>query len=184
VDSVWLTRYYVLFLIEVGSRRVHLCGITTNPVGAWVTQQARNLAAMFEDPGRLVGHLIRDRDTKFTRSFDDVWRSIGAEIVRSPVRTPNANGLASYCTSWCRFDGNSFGERSAELAHEAWVSVLWRFVEMLVLVVGSVTDDQSGGVPALDGAGVNTEPLGDLDEGEQAVLAEPVLVAGELMVAA
>ena len=90
VDSVWLTRYYVLFFIEVESRRVHLCGITTNPAGAWVTQQARHLAAMFEDRGRLVGHVIRDRDTKVTRPFDDVWRSIGAEIVRSPLRAPNA----------------------------------------------------------------------------------------------
>lgn len=45
VDTVWLTRYYVLFFIEVQTRRVHLCGITTNPTGGWVTQQARNLAA-------------------------------------------------------------------------------------------------------------------------------------------
>ena len=94
VDSVWLTRYYVLFFIEAQSRRVHVCGITTNPTGAWVTQQARTLATSLEEHGRLVGHLIRDRDTKFTRPFDNVWRSMGAEIVRSPVRAPNANAYA------------------------------------------------------------------------------------------
>jgi len=72
VDTVWPTRYYVLFFIEVQTRRVHLCGITTNPTGEWVTQQARNLASALDEAGRGVCHLIRDRDTKFTRSFDDV----------------------------------------------------------------------------------------------------------------
>jgi transposase InsO family protein len=94
VDTVWLTRFYVLFFIELETRRVHLCGITTNPVGDWVTQQARNLAASLDDTGRVVGHLIRDRDAKFTRTFDDVWRSIGAQVVRTPVRAPNANAFA------------------------------------------------------------------------------------------
>jgi putative transposase len=94
VDSVWLTRYYVLFFIEIESRRAHLCGITTKPGGEWVTQQARNLAARLDDAGRIVTHLIRDRDAKFTRPFDDVWRSIGAHVIRTPVRAPNANGYA------------------------------------------------------------------------------------------
>jgi Integrase core domain len=94
VDSVWLTRYYVLFFIEIESRRVQVCGITTNPSGAWVTQQARNLAGTFEDRGRAVSHLIRYRDAKFTRLFDDVWRSIGAQVVRTPVMAPNANAFA------------------------------------------------------------------------------------------
>jgi putative transposase len=94
VDSVWLTRYYVLFFIEIESRRVHLCGITTNPNGTWATQQARNLAANLEESGRVVRHLIRDRDTKFTGPFDDVLRSIGARVIRTPVRAPNANAFA------------------------------------------------------------------------------------------
>jgi hypothetical protein len=94
VDSVWLTRYYVLFFIEIESRRVQLCGITTNPTGPWVTQQARNLVAGFEDTGRVVRHVIRDRDAKFTCPFDDVWRSIGARVIRTPVRAPNANAFA------------------------------------------------------------------------------------------
>jgi hypothetical protein len=77
--------------------QVHLCGVTTNPVGDWVTEQARNLATAFDEPGRAVGHLIRDRDAKFTRSFDDAWASIGAQVVRTPVRAPNAN---AYTEGW------------------------------------------------------------------------------------
>jgi putative transposase len=84
-----------LFFIEIESRRVHLCGITTNPTGQWVTQQARNLAAELEEAERVVAHLIRDRDAKFTRAFDDVWRSIGAQVIRPPVRAPNANAFAA-----------------------------------------------------------------------------------------
>jgi transposase InsO family protein len=94
VDTVWLRRYYVLFFIEVQTRRVHLAGITTNPIGPWVTQQARNVTAALEERGRAVRHLVRDRDTKFCRSFDDVWRAVGAEIVRTPTMAPNANAFA------------------------------------------------------------------------------------------
>jgi hypothetical protein len=95
VDTVWLTRYYVLVLIEIESRRVQLCGITSNPTGAWVTQQARNLAAKLDDSGRAVRYLIRDRDAKFTWSFDKVWCSIGAEVIRTPVRAPTRMLIAS-----------------------------------------------------------------------------------------
>ncbi len=95
VDTVWLTRYYVLFFIELEPRRVHVCGVTTNPTGLWVTQQARNLVTSLDERGRAVGHLIRDRDAKFTRSFD-VWRSSAPRSwpPRSgrptPTPTPNA----------------------------------------------------------------------------------------------
>jgi len=94
VDSVWLTRYYILFFIEIESRRVQLCGITTNPTGEWVTQQARNLVADLEDARHVVRYLVRDRDAKFTGPFDDMWRSIGAQVIRTPVRAPNANAFA------------------------------------------------------------------------------------------
>ena len=84
------SRYYGLLFIEVQTRRVHSCGITTNPTGQWVTQQARNLASALDETGRDVGHLIRDRDAKFTRSFEDLWASIGAQVMRTLVRAPNA----------------------------------------------------------------------------------------------
>ena len=92
VETVWLRRLYVLFFIELGSRRVHLAGITTSPNGAWVTQQARNLT-MSQDLAQ-TRLLIRDRDTKFTRAFDDVFRAEGMRVIRTPVRAPRANAFA------------------------------------------------------------------------------------------
>jgi putative transposase len=94
VDTVWLRRLYVLFVIELGSRRVHLAGVTAHPTGLWVAQQARNLLVELDDRAAAFRFLIRDRDTKFTRAFDDVWRSTGAEIICTPIRAPNANAIA------------------------------------------------------------------------------------------
>jgi putative transposase len=92
VDTISLRRYYVLFFIELGSRRVHLAGSTTNPTGAWVTQQARNLSFT----GLLVRtrFLIHDRDSKFSASFDEVFRSEGIKVIHTPVRAPRANAFA------------------------------------------------------------------------------------------
>ena len=94
VDSVLLRRYYVLFVIEVERRVVHALGATTNPSGLWVTQVTRNFAADLEEAGRHFRCLIRDRDTKFTASFDEVFASIGVEIIRTPMRSPCANAYA------------------------------------------------------------------------------------------
>jgi putative transposase len=84
----------VLFFIELGSRRVHLAGVTDYPTGLWVAQQARNLAAVLGDQATACKFLIRNRDAKFTRAFDDVWRSTGAEVICTPVQAPNANAVA------------------------------------------------------------------------------------------
>jgi hypothetical protein len=94
VDTVWLTQLYVLFFIEVGSRRVHLAGCTYHPTGAWVVQQARNLAWKIQDGGLSVQFLLRDRDSKFTAAFDEVFRSEGVRVLRTPYRSPRANALA------------------------------------------------------------------------------------------
>jgi putative transposase len=94
VDTVWLRRLYVLFFIELDTRRVHLAGMTANPNGAWVTQQARNLLMVLSDRGRRLGFLVRDRDAKLCRGFDDVFRSEGAEVLLTPVQAPNANAYA------------------------------------------------------------------------------------------
>jgi putative transposase len=80
--------------IELGSRQVHRAGCTANPSGAWVTQQARQLAWGLAERSTPVRFLIRDRDSKFTRDFDIVFRSEGIEIVRTPVRAPKANAIA------------------------------------------------------------------------------------------
>jgi putative transposase len=97
VDTVWLRRLYVLFFIELDTRRVHLAGVTAHPDGAWVAQQARNLLLMLGN--RRPRFLIRDRDAKFTRAFDDVFRSEGTEALVTPVQAPNAN---AYAERWIR----------------------------------------------------------------------------------
>jgi putative transposase len=94
VVTVWLRRLYVLFFIELDSRRVHLTGVTANPDGRWVTQQARNLLLVLGERGRQVRFLIHDRDVKFCRGFDEVFRSDGGEVLRTPVRAPTANAHA------------------------------------------------------------------------------------------
>jgi transposase InsO family protein len=92
VETAWLRNLYVLFFIELGSRRVHLAGVTAHPDSAWVTQQARNLAVAGELED--VRYLVRDRDSKFTRSFDEVFRAEDAIVIRTPVRAPKANAVA------------------------------------------------------------------------------------------
>ena len=99
VDTVWLRRLYVLFFIELGTRRVHLAGVTANPNAAWVTQQARNLLVALSEQGRPVRFLIRDRDGKFCRGFDDVFRSEGTKVLVTPGQAPNAN---AYAERWVR----------------------------------------------------------------------------------
>ncbi len=97
VETTWLRTLYVLFGIEVGSRRVHVFGVTTNPHSAWVTQQARNLAV--RERLRDVPFLIRDRDSKFAGPFDEVFRSEGVRVIKTPIRAPQAN---AYAERWIR----------------------------------------------------------------------------------
>jgi putative transposase len=94
VDTVWLRRLYVLFFIESHTRRIHLAGVTANPDGAWVAQQARNLLLVLGERGRRLRFLVHDRDAKFCRAFDDVFRSEGVEVLLTPVQAPNANAYA------------------------------------------------------------------------------------------
>jgi transposase InsO family protein len=83
-----------LFFIDIKRRKVYLAGVTAHPVRPWVTQQARNLVATLEDQGRELRFLIRDRDDKFVGPFDEVIRSTGARVIKTPVQSPRANAFA------------------------------------------------------------------------------------------
>ena len=108
VDTIWLRRLYVLFFIEVATRRVHFAGCTAHPNEEWVTQQARQVSWTLSDRAEPVRFLIRDRDRKFTRRFDEVFQGAGIRIVRTPIQAPQANGIAerfvrtvrSECLDW------------------------------------------------------------------------------------
>ena len=126
VDTVLLRRYYVLFVIELERRVVHLLGVTANPNGLWVTQVARNFAAELEEAGRQVRFLVRDRDTKFTASFDAVFASIGVEIILTPVRSPRANAFAERFVRTAREDCL---DHLLVLSHHHLETVLAEYVE-------------------------------------------------------
>jgi transposase InsO family protein len=120
VETITLNTLYVLVWIELATRRVRLGGATPNPDSVWVTQQARNLAMGLQEEGRSPRFLIHDRDTKFTGSFDEVFRSEGLGIVLTPIRAPNANAfcerlvgtLRAECLDWTLVLGRRHLERT------------------------------------------------------------------------
>jgi hypothetical protein len=93
VDTVLLRRIYALIVIEHGTRRVHLAGITANPDGAWITQAARNFLMDLGQRTASVKFLIRDRAGQFTESFDAVLTAEGIRILASPPQAPRANAI-------------------------------------------------------------------------------------------
>ena len=94
VETICLQRLYVLFFIELESRRVHVAGCTSHPNAQWVTQQARQFAWTLPERIQPPRFLIRDRDQKFTSGFDAVFRGAGLQVVRTPPRAPTANAVA------------------------------------------------------------------------------------------
>jgi len=99
VDTVSFTQLYALFVIALSTREVHILGVTDDPTSAFVTQVARNLMGDLADRSRSIKFLIRDRDAKFTASFDDVFASEGIRMIKTPVRSPRAN---AYAERWVR----------------------------------------------------------------------------------
>ena len=135
VETLWLGRLYVLFFIELGTRRVHLAGCSANPNGHWTTQQARQLAWSLPERQRPLRFLIHDRDSKFSRAFDDVFKSEGVEIIRTPFRAPNANAFAERwvgtirrdCLDWLLIASRRQLERVLRVyvEHYGWKSSGW-----------------------------------------------------------
>jgi putative transposase len=126
VDTVWLQRLYVLFFIELGSRRVHLAGCTANPSAAWVVQQARQLAWRVAEGELRPRFLLRDRDAKFTRAFDEVFGSEGVEVIQLPVRSPMAN---SFAERWVGTARRECLDQLLIVGHRHLEYVLGEFVE-------------------------------------------------------
>jgi putative transposase len=113
--AVSLQRLYCLFVIEVGSRYVHILGITANPDGPWTTQQIRNLLMDLGDRAADIRFLVCDRAGQFTASFDAVLADAGIQVVRIPPRSPRANAYAERFVLTARTEVTDrmliFGER-------------------------------------------------------------------------
>lgn len=99
VESLFLKTYYCLFFLEVGTRRVHLAGVTAHPNGQWVAQQARQYVWAIEEREEIFRCLIHDNDKKLTEVFDEVFQSKQIRVIHTPKQAPNAN---SFAERWVR----------------------------------------------------------------------------------
>jgi putative transposase len=123
IDTVLLRRDYVLFFIELDTRRVHFAGITKNPTGTWTTQAARNFKMGFDQTIRL---LIRDGAGQLLTTFDQVFRSDGATVIRTPPYTPVAN---AYAERWVATVRRELLDRTLIWNHRQLEQLLHKYIE-------------------------------------------------------
>jgi putative transposase len=103
VETAFLRRTHVLFFVSLATRRIEYIACTANPDGRWTTQQACNLLVQLGDK-QPFPFLIHDRDTKFSRALDEVFRTEGIKVIRTPVQAPNANAVAERWVRTLRHD--------------------------------------------------------------------------------
>ena len=124
VETVRLQTLYVFFFIELGTRRVHLAGVTANPDGAWVTQQASNMVWMLDESETETNLAVcsETMTASILSSFDAVFESESVNIMRTPYQAPNAKGYASYCTSSVQLGMNCVsGKRRRSDSFSPWL---------------------------------------------------------------
>jgi transposase InsO family protein len=123
VDTVTLRRLHVLFFIEIGSRRIHLGGITANPTGAWTTQAARNLLMTVESQFRF---LVHDGAGQYSPAFDAVFTSEAITAITTPPRAPKAN---AYAERWVRTLRHELLDRTLIVNERQLRSLLGEYIE-------------------------------------------------------
>ena len=94
IETVTLRRFYLLFFIDIPTRTVYFAGITDHPSGVWTTQAARNLLLRHGHQLADARALVRDRASQFIDAFDEIFRTEGCKVLKTPVRTPVANAFA------------------------------------------------------------------------------------------
>ncbi|MEU1393898.1 MULTISPECIES: integrase core domain-containing protein [unclassified Nonomuraea] len=166
VDMVTLRRLYIFFVVEVGTRFVHVLGVTAHPDGAWVAQQARNLLAGLKDHAGAFRFPVRDRDTKFTSGFDAVFTGDDIQVLKIPPRAPRANAFAERWVRTVRTECTDrlliFGERHLRAVLDECADHYNHHRPHRSLGLRARTDDDSDVIPLPTGQIKRRQVLGGL----------------------